>query len=278
MDPKAQELIDFAKTNGFEIHSRTSPEEWVQSLAEHDGQCPCKHAPACPCEDAITRIKDPKRAPEDQVCGCTFFVSPAYLAHYKRQPWRPNAVEQPSLPGEKISTQSEYQKVREVNPIDEKKALDKVQIYLDSVDLIKQGQLKRLTEKMETEKRNSLACSLCADDAELIGTHSKYASTLCDQGRPGCNAELKKLIEEAVNVIDENFIAAGYERVSIKSEKSSTPDKPAKKVNAWIEFSQIIAKNPALEGKQQKYKMKIAAAVYREEYDTIEEAMEAISE
>jgi hypothetical protein len=279
MSEKAQELIAFAKEHGFEIHSRTNPEEWAETLAEGEGQCPCHHAPACPCEDAIVRITDPARGPEDQMCGCTFFVSKAYLEHYKKQPWRP-AVAGKAAPDKTTQasptpddTKPEYVKVREVDPLTASKALEKVEIYLTGADMIKEGDLDQLNELMEQEKRNSIACSLCTDDAELVESHSRYAQTLCSQGRPGCEDELSRLLAETVGIIDENFMVAGFER-----EGAAIPPavKKAKKTNAWLEFSHEIGRNPLLEGTAQKYKMKVAAGIYRGEYKTIEEAMTAI--
>ena len=61
---KAQELIDFAKNNGIFIHSRTSPQEWEQLLAENDGRCPCGHAESCPCELALEKINNPNQKEE----------------------------------------------------------------------------------------------------------------------------------------------------------------------------------------------------------------------
>jgi hypothetical protein len=269
MSEKAQELIDFAKEHGFEIHSRMNPEEWADILAEGEGQCPCHHAPACPCEDAITRITDPARAPEDQMCGCTFFVSKAYLEHYKKQPWRPSAVEK-VVPA---TSKAEYVKVREVNPEIEKKSLEKVDVYLTGAELIKDGELEKLNELMDQEKKDSIACSMCTDDAELIASHSNYAQTLCGQKRPECEAELARLLAETVSIIDENFMMAGFER---GDAVVSPAVKKAKKTNAWLEFAHDIGADPLLEGTAQKYKMKVAAGLYRGEYATIEEAMAAI--
>lgn len=269
MSEKAQELIAFAKEHGFEIHSRMNPEEWAEILAEGEGQCPCHHAPACPCEDAIIRITDPARAPEDQMCGCTFFVSKAYLEHYKKQPWRPSTVQTPT----QAPSNSEYVKVREVDPQIAKKALEKVDVYLTGAEKIKEGDLEALNELMEQEKKDSIACSMCTDDADLVVSHSKYAQTLCSQGRPGCEEELGRLLAETVEVIDENFMMAGFER---SGAEAPAEVKKAKKGNAWLEFAHEIGANPLLEGTAQKYRMKVAAGMYRGEYNTIEEAMAAI--
>jgi hypothetical protein len=269
MSEKAQELIDFAKEHGFEIHSRMNPEEWADILAEGEGQCPCHHAPACPCEDAITRITDPARAPEDQMCGCTFFVSKAYLEHYKKQPWRPSAEEK-VVPA---TAKTEYVKVREVDPEIEKKSLEKVEVYLTGAEMIKEGELKKLNELMEQEKKDSIACSMCTDDAELVASHSQYAQTLCGQKRPECEAELARLLAETVSIIDENFMMAGFER---EGTAEAPTVKKVKKTNAWLEFAHEIGANPLLEGTAQRYKMKVAAGLYRKEYATIEEAMAAI--
>lgn len=269
MSEKAQELIDFAKEHGFEIHSRMNPEEWAEILAEGEGQCPCHHAPGCPCEDAIVRITDPARAPEDQMCGCTFFVSKAYLEHYKKQPWRPNAVEK-AVPD---TSKAEYVKVREVDPEIEKKSLEKVEVYLTGAEMIKEGELEKLDALMQQEKKDSVACSMCTDDADLITSHSQYAQTLCGQGRAGCENELGRLLAETVSIIDENFMMAGFERAGAEVPSEV---KKARKPNAWLEFAHEISANPLLEGTAQKYKMKVAAGVYRGEYATIEEAMAAI--
>lgn len=269
MPDKAQELIAFANEHGFEIHSRTTPEEWAQTLAENEGQCPCHHAPTCPCEDSITRITDPNRAPEDQMCGCTFFVSKAYLEHYKRQPWRPSVV-QPSFEPTRVSG---YVKVQDVDPQLTKQALAKVDIYLTGAEMIKDGELQRLDELMLQEKKDSVDCSLCTDDADLILTHSAYTQTLCSQGRTGCESELERLLAETVNIIDENFMTAGFTRDVVKAKPD---DKKSKKANAWLEFCHEIGASPQLAGTAQKYKMKVAAGLYRGEYQTIEEAMAAI--
>jgi hypothetical protein len=269
MSEKAEELIAFAKEHGFEIHSRTNPEEWAETLAENEGQCPCHHAPTCPCEDAITRITDPNRAPEDQMCGCAFFVSKAYLEHYKRQPWRPAVApiqsETPELSG--------YVKVQDVDPQIAKKALEKVDVYLTGAELIREGELAKLDELMAQEKLASAACSLCTDDADLVIAHSTYTQTLCSQGRAGCEKELGRLLAETVNIIDENFMTAGYQRDGVKPPAES---KKYKKSNAWLEFAHEIGASPQLAGTAQKYKMKVAAGLYRGEYQTIEDAMAAI--
>ena len=279
MSEKADELIAFAKDNGFEIHPRTNPEEWVQTLEENNGECPCHHAPSCPCEDAITRIKDPARAPEDQMCGCTIFVSPAYLAHYKRQPWRPAVVEptpaqtKVAEPAPTRTAVAGYVKVEDVDPGLAKKAFEKVDVYLTGVELIKEGELDKLDELMIREKHDSTACSLCTDDADLVMAHTVYAKTLCSQGRVGCEDELNRLLAETVNIIDENFMMAGFVR---DSGKPVAENKKSKKTNAWLEFCHEIGASPQLEGTAQKYKMKVAAGMYRGEYKTIEEAMAAI--
>lgn len=269
MSEKAEELIAFAKEHGFEIHSRTNPEEWAQTLAEGDGQCPCHHADTCPCEDAVVRITDPNRAPEDQMCGCAFFVSKAYLEHYKRQPWRPPVV----TPIEQVEGTSGYAKVRDVNPADMKKALEKVDVYLTGAEMIKAGELDQLNELMDKEKRDSAACSMCTDDAVLVKAHSQYTQTLCGQGRPGCEEELGRLLRETVNIIDENFMVAGFER---NGDEMDAPAKAPKKANAWLEFSHEIGRHPLLAGTAQKYRMKIAAGLYRKQYNTIEEAIASI--
>jgi hypothetical protein len=276
MDPKEQELIDFAKNNGFEIHSRTSPGEWVTVLAENGGQCPCKHSPVCPCEDAITRIKDPARAPEDQMCGCAFYVSPAYLEYYKRQPWKPGTPASPK-PAVKTETATpslgEYKKVRDVDPAVEKIALDKAKVYLDSLEAIKTGKLDDFVAIMEQEKEDSKACSMCSEDAEIVGAQGEYVKTICHYGKPECEEELSKLINRTIGVIDENFMTAGLERTVVEG-----PAKPAGKTNAWMEFAKPIMSDPRLNGRLQKYKMRIAASIYRKEYGSIEEAMAGIPE
>jgi hypothetical protein len=277
---KAQELIDFAQQNGFEIHSRTSPQEWVTVLAENEGQCPCKHAPSCPCEDAISRIKDPAKPPEDQMCGCAFYVSPAYLEHYKRPAWKPNtptiATTVKSVVTKVTPTKGEYKKVRDVDPEVSKLAIQKAQVYLDGLEKIKLGKLDDFSKLMEQERKDSESCSMCSEDAEIVSAQGTYVAVLCKHGNQECESELSHLIDKTMSVIDENFMAAGLER-EIISDKPNTP-KPAGKTNAWLEFSKSIMSDPLLEGKLQKYKMKIAAGIYRKEYPDIQSAMAGIKE
>jgi hypothetical protein len=283
MDPKAQELIDFAKENGFEIHSRTSPEEWVKTLEEHGGQCPCKHSPFCPCGDAISRIKDPARPPEDQMCGCAFYVSPAYLEYYKRQPWKPGNVTNSTPNVQKVKqvsapTRGEYKKVRDVAPEVSKIALSKAQVYLNGLEQIKSGKLDDFTALMEQECKDSESCAMCSEDAEIASAQGKYVATLCHYGNEECENELSHLIDKTMSIIDENFMAAGLEREILPTVDAPVTSKHAGKTNAWMEFAKTIMNDPLLDGKLQKYKMRIAASIYRKEYPDIPSAMAGIPE
>jgi hypothetical protein len=81
------------------------------------------------------------------------------------------------------------------------------------------------------------------------------------------------LLAETVGIIDENFMMAGFERSGAEVPPEA---KKAKKTNAWLEFAHEIGADPLLEGTAQKYRMKVAAGMYRGEYKTVEEAMAAI--
>jgi len=275
MSAKATELIDFAIANGIAIHSRTNPEEWATTIAENGGQCPCKHAPACPCDRALEKIKDTSLPPEEQMCGCAFFVSNEYLEHYGHKPWTPGTVTpKASAPATKTKKveKGKYIKVREVDPEVEKIALKKANVYMNGLEQIKEGKLRDFQYAMENEIEDSKSCSLCLEDAEVIGTHVAYAETLCRYGRPECGTELENLINHTIDVIDENFMTAGFEREELESQA-----KPGK-TNAWMNFAKGIMSDPILDGKAQKYKMKIAAKLYHHEFNTIEEAMAGVPE
>ena len=69
--------------------------------------------------------------------------------------------------------------------------------------------------------------------------------------------------------------SAGYDKVKQNNPATEETKKSGKK-NAWIEFSSKIMTDPFLDGMPQKNKMKIAAALYRGEYDSIEAAKEAL--
>lgn len=269
MSEKGQELIDFAKEHGFEIHPRSNPEDWATTLAEGDGQCPCHHAPTCPCEETIVRLTDPARSPENQACGCTFFVSKAYLEHYKKQPWRPEVATPPTT----TYADSGYVKTAEVDPELGKKAIQKVNTYLTVAELLKSGELSQVDEIMRQELNDASNCDMCMDDARLVLDHSVYIQTACSQGRTNCEDELARILTETVAIIDENFMMAGYSRSGADLPAAT---KSSKSKNAWLEFSHNIGRDPLLSGLPQKYKMKVAAGLYRNEYDTIEEAMAAI--
>lgn len=271
---KAQELIKFATENGLKIHGRTNPTEWAQALADNEGRCPCGHADSCPCEAALEKIRDPNTQPADQMCGCTFYVSTAYLEHYKRQPWKPENEKkiQDSKPAQKsrpatTSISSEYKKIQDVDPEVETAFLRTAQVYVDGLKLIEAGQLDKFTERIRMEEATN-PCEMCKEDADLIASHSDYARALCSQGRPDCEEELQKLINRTVDVINEDFSSAGY-----ATEDTSKPEKKPGKKNAWLEFSASVMSDPSLTGLPQKEKMKIAAAVYRNEYSSVEEAM-----
>lgn len=276
---KAQELVDFANTNNIYIHSRTNPTEWAETLEEHNGECPCKHAPSCPCEDALTRIRKPDSSPENQMCGCAFFVSKAYLDHYGRKPWSQNTstpdVVEPKKTKQDIKS-FKFKKVSDVDPTLEKKALGKVNIYLNSLDLIKDGKFYQLDTILDQEERDSHDCGVCEADAKIIRANAYFVNTLCSNDDPTCKEELDRLIMRTRQVIIENFAVAGYEPVSENAEGS--PRAKETKRNAWTEFNSEIAKHPALDGKSGRYKMKIAASLYRNEYDTVEDAMNSITE
>jgi hypothetical protein len=98
---------------------------------------------------------------------------------------------------------------------------------------------------------------------------------LCKQGSLDCETEVKKLVNRTMEIIDENFMSAGYDKV--KQADSEAEEKKTGKKNAWIEFSSNIMTDPKLDGLPQKNKMKIAAAMYRGEYNSIEDAREALN-
>lgn len=277
---KVQEIIDFATKNGIQIHGRISPQEWADVLETNNGQCPCKHAPSCPCEDALIRIKDPNRPPEDQVCGCTFFVSEAYLKHYGRKAWVPPISATPQK-----DIQYAYVKDKTVDPDIEYKATKKVKTYLDGLQMIELGQFDRLDELLKNEQKASKdrfstdKCDLCAADADIIRANAQFVQAVCHHGDPACEEELSHLINRTKAVIEENFIVAGYKKVPVNipdTADDSVPEKAATKTNEWVEFYKNIASNPKLENTPQKYRMKIAAALYRGTQPDIDTAMAAI--
>jgi len=273
---KAQELVDFANTNGIFIHSRTSPTEWAEILKEHNGECPCKHAPTCPCDDALVRTKNAEAPPENQMCGCAFFVSKAYLDHYGRKPWSNNAtipVVETKKP--KQDTKSfKFRKISDVDPVLEKKALGKVNTYLNSLELIKDGDFDKLDTILAQEEEDSNDCGVCAADAEIMRANAQFVNVVCRNGDPSCEEELSRLVDRTKQIIAENFNVAGYALIT----ESASPKVKNTKHNAWTEFNSEISKHPALDGKSGKYRMKIAASIYRGEHETVEDAIEAIQE
>lgn len=275
---KAQELVDFAITNGIHIHSRTNPTEWAKTLEEHGGECPCKHAPSCPCEDALTRIRKPEAPPENQMCGCAFYVSKAYLDHYGRKPWSQDTPSEVEIKKPRQESKNfKFKKVSDVDPELEKKALSKVNTYLNGLELIKDGDFEELDIVLSQEEEASSDCGVCAADAEIIRANAHFVSTICRNGDPGCKEELERLIGRTRQVIIENFEVAGYAPVTEDAESGSSKIKNTKR-NAWTEFNSEIAKHPALDGKSGRYKMKVAASLYRNEYATVEDAMSVIQE
>jgi len=252
---KVQELIDFALQNGLEIHGRTNPTEWAEELEKRGGRCPCGHSDACPCEDALVRIKNPESPPEDQFCGCTFYVSPAYLKHYGSKAWG------------KTEPLPQTKKLEKVTPEVQQAFLQTAKVYTEGLDLIKDGRLEDFTTKIRMEEATN-PCDTCRQDADLVASHGDYVRALCKHGDPGCESEMVKLIDRTVQVLNEDLTAAGIK-----------PEEPPKKYrSAWAEFLDGVMKDPAMDGKPNKYKMKIAATLYRKEYETIQDAMEAITE
>jgi len=280
---KAQELVDFASANGIYIHSRTSPTEWAETLEEHNGECPCKHAPSCPCDDALVRTKNAEASPENQMCGCAFFVSKAYLDHYGRKPWVPgtSAVTTSEPAAKRTKNESKnfkFRKISDVNPELEKKALGKVNIYLNSLELIKDGNFDKLDDILAREEQEN-DCGVCAADAEIIRANARFVNVVCRNGDSTCKEELERLIGRTQQVIIENFEVAGYAPVTNESEvQPNQPKIKDTRRNAWTEFNSEISKHPALDGKSGKYRMKIAASIYRGEHETVEDAIEAIQE
>ena len=275
---KAQELVDFAIANGIHIHSRTNPTEWAKTLEEHGGECPCKHAPSCPCEDALTRIRKPESPPENQMCGCAFYVSKAYLDHYGRKPWSQDTPSEVEIKKPRQESKNfKFKKVSDVDPELEKKALGKVNTYLNGLELIKGGEFEELDIVLSQEEKDSSDCGVCAADAEIIRANAYFVSTVCRNGDPSCKEELERLIGRTQQVIIENFEVAGYAPVTDDAESGSPKIKNTKR-NAWTEFNSEIAKHPALDGKSGRYKMKVAASLYRNEYATVEDAMSVIQE
>ena len=256
---KVQELIDFAKDNGIFIHGRTSPQEWEELLKESDGRCPCGHAESCPCELALEKIRSASE-PADQMCGCVFYVSSAYLNHYKTKPWN----------GEPVS----YQKTRDVPADVEEKFIKSAGTYIDGLKLIENGEIDKFVDSIRMEEATN-PCDLCKGDADVVASHGDYVRALCQHGSPECESEAKKLVIRTMGVIDENFMSAGYDKVKQNNPATEETKKSGKK-NAWIEFSSKIMTDPFLDGMPQKNKMKIAAALYRGEYDSIEAAKEAL--
>lgn len=276
---KAQELIDFASNNGIFIHGRTSPQEWEQLLAESEGRCPCGHADSCPCDLAMEKIQNSVE-PSDQMCGCSFFVSKAYLEYYKTKPWAENASadSKPAIAKENKTKSPEeavsYQKTRDVPADVEEKFIKTAGTYIDALKLIESGDIEKFVDTVRIEEATN-PCDLCKSDADVIASHGDYVRALCKQGSSDCETEVKKLVTRTMEVIDENFMSAGYDKV-----KQAAPEAEGKKTgkkNAWIEFSSNIMTDPKLDGLPQKNKMKIAAAMYRGEYESIEDAREALS-
>ncbi len=280
---KAQELIDFAKSNGIYIHNRTDPSEWAKTLEEHDWQCPCKHAPSCPCDDALVRIKGEEIQPENQMCGCVFFVSKAYLDHYGRKPWtldgQSNSKKTTTKPSLKHFT---FKKEIEVEPELESKALNKVNTYLTGLEMIRDSEFEELDQLLAKEEKDSKDCDICAADAEIVRANAQFVSKVCRYGDPACEEELSRLISRTEEVITENFIVAGYRKIPVVDNKTTANPVPGKvkdtRQNSWIAFNSEVAKDPLLNGKNGKYKMKIAAGLYRGEYETVKEAMDNIPE
>jgi hypothetical protein len=271
LNDKAKELVAFAKNNGLEIHSRTNPMEWAQTLAENDGQCPCKHAPVCPCEDALVRIKGLDRKPEDQMCGCTFYVSQAYLDHYERKAWKEGmAPVVPKTSQKEIRTT--FVKTTKVDPELEQIALKKVDTYVNGIELLSKGNFNAFDELMQKEEQESVECGMCAADADIIRSEGNFVRSVCTHDDETCEAELEKLIDRTQRIIDENFVTAGYSKVTANLDGT-----PAKK-NEWVEFAKKMLPSPELNGLPQKDKMKYVAAVYKGEYKTLTEAVQAMSE
>lgn len=276
---KAQELIDFAKSNGIFIHGRTSPQEWEQLLAENDGRCPCGHSESCPCDMALERTSNPATEPADQMCGCVFYVSKAYLDHYKSKAW--NEDTQPvtaTVPAKKTKPEQgepvTYQKVREVPPEVEERFLKTAGTYIDALKLVENGDIEKFVDNIRIEEATN-PCDMCKSDADVVASHGDYVRALCKKGSPECETEAKRLVIRTMEVIDETFMSAGYDKLKQTNPATGSNKKSGKK-NAWIEFSSQVMTNPALDGLPQKNKMKIAASMYRGEYGTIEEAREAL--
>ncbi|MDD3087982.1 MAG: hypothetical protein PHP89_05400 [Candidatus Omnitrophica bacterium] len=277
---KARELIDFAESNGIYIHNRTDPFEWANTLEEHDWQCPCKHAPSCPCDDALVRIKGEEVQPENQMCGCVFFVSKAYLDHYGRKPWA--AENSPTSKPTKPSLDNfTFKKTEEVDPELEQQALGKVETYLTSLEFIRDNDFNKLDNLLAKEEKNSQECDFCVADAEIIRANAQFVGKVCQHGDPACEEELGRLIARTEEVITENFMVAGYRKIPVNKKTAANPA-PGKvkdtRQNSWIAFNSEVAKDPLLNGKNGKYKMKIAAGLYRGEYETVKEAMDNIPE
>ena len=279
---KSQELIDFARSNGIFIHGRTSPQEWEELLRESDGRCPCGHAESCPCELALEKIRNASE-PADQMCGCVFYVSSAYLNHYKTKPWSDESPTTPfdtstMPPVSKTKSVREepvsYQKTRDVPADVEEKFIKTAGAYIDGLKLIENGEIDKFVDSIRMEEATN-PCDLCKGDADVVASHGDYVRALCQHGSPECESEAKKLVIRTMEVIDGNFMSAGYDKV--KQDKPTIVEtKKSGKKNAWIEFSSRIMTDPSLDGLPQKNKMKIAAALYRGEYDSIENAREAL--
>jgi hypothetical protein len=275
----AKDLIDFANNNGIFIHGRTSPQEWEQLLAENDGRCPCGHAEQCPCEDALKRINDPAKEPPDQMCGCAFYVSGAYLKHYHRAPWGEATPSTPSATSTEKSKPKpndgsiSYQKTRNVPADVEEAFIRSAGTYIDALKLIETGNIDEFVDKIRIEEATN-QCDICKGDADIVASHGEFVRALCKHGSSECEEEVKKLVTRTMSVIDENFLSAGYDKVQGTSAIAEE-EKPGKK-NAWIEFSSKVMADPRLDGLPQKNKMKIAASLYRGEHASIEEAREAL--
>lgn len=284
IDAKARELIDFAEKNDICIHNRTDPFEWAKTLEENDGQCPCKHAPSCPCDDALVRINGEGVQPENQMCGCVFFVSKAYLEHYGRKPWTPNSQDAvKKAPSAKPSLdQFTFKKAIDVDPELERKALGKVNTYLNGLELIRDSNFEKLDELLAKEEQDSQDCDICRADAEIVRANASFVGKVCQHGDPACEEELGRLISRTEGVIVENFIVAGYKKVPVGGEKKPIPKVPGKvpddRKNSWLAFNSEVSKHPLLDGKVGSYRMKIAASLYRGKYETVEEAVENIPE
>jgi hypothetical protein len=215
------------------------------------------------------------------MCGCAFFVSKAYLDYYGRKPWTPETQNNPTKPASQESSLSNFtfKKANDVEPELERKALGKVNTYLNSLELIREGKFDELDEILEKEEKDSQDCDICAADAEIVRANAQFVDKVCKYGDPACEEEIGRLIQRTEEVITENFMVAGYQKVPVNSGKKAHQSKVKDtRRNAWTEFVAEISKHPTMAGKSGKYRMKIAASLYHNKYETIEEAMENIPE